>query len=841
MMGLSLRLAWRELRGGVRGFAIFLACLALGVGAIAAAGSLDAALKRTLAEDSRALLGGDAEIRLTYRPPTAVEMSVLNGFGATARTLEMRAMAYGAGDGRSLVEIKSVDGAYPLYGDLVLSPAIGLAAVLEKGPDGWGVAVDANLLDRLGLKLGQSLRLGAATLTVRAVIEKEPDRVANAFSFGPRLLIGEDALAETGLVQPGSLIRHSVLVRFRSGIDQASFKAALEERFPHAEWRVRDSGGAAPGLKRFLDSMTQFLTLVGLSALLVGGIGVAGGVKAFLDGRTASIATLKCLGASRRLILAVYFWEVMALAAVGILIGLLFGAALPALAAAFWGDVLPLEVRIGLYPQPLALAAAFGILTVLAFSAWPLAQAGRVSPTLLFRDIAQPVRVWPGAGAMAVIAAAGAGLAALAIISAPDRRLAIFFVLGALAAFLLFTLAGEGLVRLARAWARRPRRRGRSVALALALSSLSRPGAPSRGVVLSLGLGLTVLVAIALVQANLSRQFDETMLAEAPSFFFIDIQPDQVGSFTGAVAASGGRIDGIAPMVRGRIAAVNGEPVERLRIASEAEWAVRGDRGLTMAATPPDGVRLVAGDWWPERYDGPPLVSLDAEIAKGLGLGLGQTVTVNVLGREITATVASLREIDWASLSMNFTFIFSPGTLDGAPRTFIATVHTPDGADGAVERAVTGAVPTLSSIRVKEALEAARGVIANAALAIAAAAAVTLAAGVLVLAGAALAVRERRMREAVLMKVLGARRADLMRALVLEYALLGAATGVLAALLGSVAAYGVLVHVLRAGWLFLPVPLAASVAAAVLAVALVGVLGTGRVLAGKAAPHLRHA
>ena len=840
MSWLPLRLARRELRGSWRGFGTFVACLALGVAAIAAAGSLDAALKRTLAEDARALLGGDAELRLTYRAPSAEEAAFLDRFGSLSNSTELRAMARTEGGRRqTLVEVKAVDRRYPLFGALDLAPPLKTAEALARQDGVWGAAVDANLLDRLGLRLGDSITVGTARITLRAIIVGEPDRVANAFSFGPRLLVDADALPDTGLIQPGSMIRYAVLIRLNPGITAGAFKQALDQRFPEAGWLFRDAAEAAPGVKRFLDNMTLFLTLVGLTALLVGGIGIANGVKAFLDGRVQTIAILKCLGASRRLILAVYMVQVAALAALGIAAGLAVGAALPWALVAFFGDALPVAARLGVYPLPLALAAGFGGLTTLAFAAWPLASAGEVPAATLLRDIVVARRAWPGGGALAVIAAAGLLLAGLAIVSAADRRLAAWFVGGSAGALGLFIAAGTGLVALARQAARWRAEAGGWPVLGLALSSLHRPGAPTRGVVLSLGLGLTVLVAVALVEANLSRQFDERMPAEAPTFFFIDIQPDQVRSFDQAVQRSGGNAKRAA-MVRGRISRINGVPVDQVRIAPDAQWAVRGDRGLSTAATQPENARVVDGRWWPADYDGPPLASLDAGIAKGFGLAIGQTITLNVLGREITATVANVRDIDWSSLAMNFTFILTPNALAGAPQSFIATVHAPAGRETEVERAVTDALPNVSSIRVKEALEAARSVIAKAGLAIRAAAAVTLAAGGLVLAGAIAAGQRRRLHEAVLLKVLGARRADLLRALAAEYGLLGAATGAVAAGLGSAAAWAVLVHVLRADWVFLPGPVAATAVGSVVAVAAFGVAATYRVLAAKTAPYLRH-
>jgi putative ABC transport system permease protein len=839
-LALAFRLARRELRGSLRGFGIFVACLALGVAAIAAAASFDAALRRSLADDAQALLGGDAELRLSYRSPSAEELSFLEEFGTVSQAVQMRAMARTEdGETQTLVEVKGVDGLYPLYGSVGLEPDQPLTAALARRDDVWGAAVDANLLDHLAVGVGSLIRLGEARIRVTAVIAHEPDRVSNAFSLGPRLLLDSRALPDTGLLQPGSLVQHALLIRLTQPLSSSDFKARVDARFPEAGWLYRDAAGAAPGVKRFLDQMTLFLTLVGLTALLVGGIGIANGVTAFLAGRIETIAILKCLGAPRSLIDLVYGLQVGLLALLSIGLGLVVGAALPWLLVGAFADKLPVAAHLGLYAAPLAEAAGFGVLTTVAFAAWPLARAGMVPAALLFRDLVAGQRRWPRLSAWMTVLTAAAGLAALAILSAADRRLAAGFVAASAGVFLLFWAAGQTLVVMARRAAHMRIGRGGSPVWRLALSSLSRPGAPTRGVVLSLGLGLTLLATVSQVEANLRREFDERVPADAPSFFFIDIQPDQAAAFDRTAAENGGTIKK-ALMVRGRITRIAGVPVDQVPIAPDAQWAVRGDRGLSSAAAQPSDAHMVAGRWWPADYHGPALVSLDAGIAKGFGLKVGETITVNVLGRDITATVANLREIDWASLAMNFTFIFTPDALAGAPSTYIATVYAPKDREMAMERAISRSLPNVSAIRVKEALETVRGMIGNALVAISGAAGITLLAGGLVLAGAIAAGRQRRTGEAVMLKVLGARGSDLIGALALEFAVMGLATGIFAAGLGTAAGWAVLVHVLKADWVFLPLPALATPAFGILLVTVFGLGGTIRVLRAKAAPFLRH-
>ncbi|MEW5727853.1 MAG: FtsX-like permease family protein, partial [Pseudomonadota bacterium] len=503
-------------------------------------------------------------------------------------------------------------------------------------------------------------------------------------------------------------------------------------------------------------------------------------------------------------------------------------------------DALPLDARVGLYPVPLAVAAGFGLLTSATFTLWPLARAKAVPATALFRHLVVPVRRWPDRATVVATALAATALALLAVATADRKGLAAAFVAASIATLALFRVMAWGVSRLA---ARASRRRAGLVAhptWRLALANLHRPGSAVVSVVLSLGLGLTVLVAIALIEGNLARQFGERLPREAPSFFFIDIQNAQVDEFDAIVrAAAPSATVERAPMVRGRITRIQGTPVGQWPVAPEAEWAVRGDRGLTASATPPEDARIVAGTWWPADYDGPPLVSMDSRIAKGFGIGVGDSLGVNVLGRELTVTVASLREIEWSSLNMNFTFVLSPNTLRGAPYTWIATVHAPDDAEATVERAVTDKLANVSAIRVKEALEGAREMIANADLAVRLAALVTLAAGGLVLAGAVMAGHQRRVREAVILKVLGATGGDLWRAWLVEFGIVGLATGMAAAVIGTLAAWAILVHVMRADWVFLPGVAALTLAACILASLLTGFAGTFAAMRAKAAPLLR--
>jgi putative ABC transport system permease protein len=838
---LAFRLVRRELRGGLKGFRIFLACLMLGVAVIAAVGSITAAVRAGIATDARQILGGDVELRVLYQPVTPEQRAFLDASGTVSASREMRAMTRPpTGDARTLVELKAVDGAYPLYGAIELAPALPLADALAERGSRWGAVADANLLDRLGLKLGDSLRVGDATYELRATITREPDRGTGVFILGPRLMVADASLATTGLVQPGSLIYHVYRVKLRAGTDAAAWRKQLAAKFPDAVWRVRGLDDAGAGVRRFVDRTGMFLVFVGLAALLVGGVGVGNAVRSYLQEKTATIATLRCLGATGGFVFTTYLMLILLLAAGGVLAGLAVGAAVPLAVAGLLVERMAIDPQVAIYPAPLALAAAFGLLTALGFSLWPLARARQVHAASLFRDILQRVPSRPQRADLLAIALVSAALAVLVLVSARDRALAAGFVGGAIVALLAFRAAAAAIMALARRLNRNGAHRG--AGLRLALANLYRPGAPTPSVVLSLGLGLTVLVAIALIEGNLGRQIRDTMPATAPSFYFIDIQPDQVADFDKLVGGFAGVSDlERVPMLRGRITAMNGVPAaELMRRSPEEGWVLQGDRGITWSTTVPRGSRIVGGDWWPADYRGAPLVSLDREVADGFHLKVGDSLTVNVLGREITARIANLREFSWSTLTINFVMVFSPGILDGAPQTHIATARVPEDEELALQKAVADRFANISAIRVKEALDAVNRILAAVGDAVRLSASVTLLAGILVLGGAVIAGHHRRVYDAVVLKVLGATRADVARAFLLEYGLLGLVTGALAAALGSLAGYLFLTQVMESEWLFLPMPVLATALLGMLITLALGFAGTWRALGQPAAPLLRN-
>jgi len=840
---LAFRLARRELRGGVRGLRIVLACLALGVAVIAAVGSLRSGVALGLKEDGRRILGGDLDVQGgAQKLPDSLAPWIAARGGHSSAVIEMRSMLVApplasGGSERQLIELKAVDGNWPLVGAASFEPAMTVEDALKPVNGRYGIAVEPIVRDRLELKIGDAVRVGSANFTLRAVIASEPDRVSGPSILGARALISADALPATELIQPGAMLSHSLRAVLPPGDNPAELGTAIRSAYPGEGWRIRDAGSAAPGTERFIEQTSLFLTLVGLTALLVGGVGVANGVGAWLDARSETIATLRCLGATSGLVFRVYLIQVLALSAAGVALGVAVGGLIPFAAAGVLGAALPVPPRPGPFAGPLLLAATYGLLTALAFALWPLGRAARISGAALLRDSAAPNAAGQRRGVAVAALGAGGLLIGLTVATAPDGMLAVYFCAAALVTLAIFH-AGAWVLR---AIARRVPR-PRAAWARLGLASLHRPdGGAAALMLVSVGIGLSTLAAVAMIEGNLRAELLSEIPAEAPSFYFIDIQNDQLPQFLALL----GRTPGVeevkhVPNLRARVVAVNGVPAEQAKASADTQWALRGDRGLTYAATVPEGSRIVEGPWWPADYTGPPLLSFDAELAKGWGLHIGDTLAVNVLGREVTLKVANLREAAWRSLGINFTLVVSPGYFENAPHTHIATVRARPEAEGAILRAVTDALPNVTGIRVSDILTSVAALLDRIGTALAATGSVTLAAGALVLAGVVAAGQRRRVREAVILKTLGGTSGQIRGAWLVEFGVLGLAAGVIAAIVGSAASFGVMRFLMHAPFDLLPKTLAATIAACVGSLLLLGWLGTAAALRAKAAPYLRN-
>jgi putative ABC transport system permease protein len=840
---LALRYALRELRGGLRGFYVFIACIALGAMAISGVGSVAASLGEGLAREGRTLLGGDVAFSLIQREAKPDEVAFLRARGQVSAAATLRAMVRAA-DGRlALVELKSADGAYPMLGEITLNPRMPTADLMAQRDDAFGAAVDSTLLARLDLKIGDRVTLGSATFQIRSLLEAEPDKLAGGLGLGPRLLISEAGLRATGLLQPGSLVRWTYRLKLPDDAAGDSATAALIDNvrraLPEAGWEIRSRSNASPQLERTISRFTQFLTLVGLAALLVGGVGVANAVKSHIDRRRDVIATFKALGATGREVFRIYLTQVIVLAGSGSVMGLAAGAALPFIIVGLFGNLLPLPVVPALHADELALSFVYGLLTALAFALWPLGRIHDVPVAALFREAVSSEWHRPRWRYLVLVAAVIALLIAVVIGLAYDKRVAAVFVASSIAVFALLRGIAAGLMAAARQLPRT-----RFTMLRLAIANIYRPGALTPSVVMSLGLGLAVLVTITQIDGNLRRQFLAALPDRAPSFYFIDIPTNDAarfGAFLEQVAPQS-KIEDV-PMLRGRIVAARGVRAEDLKPSADSEWVLQSDRGLTYTGEIPGGSKIVEGKWWGADYDGPPLVSIEKKIADGLGLKIGDQIVVNVLGRDIPATIGNLRTVDWQSLGINFVLVFSPNAFKGAPHTHIATLteaHPDPAGDASIVKSVADAFPTVTSVRVREALETIGTVVTNLVTAIRGASAVTLISAILVLGGALAAGHRHRVYDAVILKTLGATRARLLGAYALEYLMIGLATAVFGVIAGSVAAWLIVTRLMTLSFVWQAGSAAGVVATALVVTVGLGLVGTLLALNQKPATVLRN-
>jgi len=838
---IAARLAARELRGGLReglrGFRVFLACLAMGVAAIAAVGTVRAAIEAGLDREGARILGGDAEAELTYRFASPQERAWMAGVATrVSEAVDFRSLAVADPEGRAdraLTQVRAVDGLYPLLGQVILDPPMALEAALAGG-DLPGLVMERALADRLLVAPGDVVRLGTQDFVLSAILVRYPDNSAASFGLGPRTILLTEDLADAGLIAEGTLLSTLYRLDLPDGADLDALGHEADALWRGAGLRWRDARDGAAGMAEAVDRLGAFLILVGLSGLAVGGVGVSAAVGAYLAAKTEVIATLRTLGASRATVFATYFLQVGALSALGIAVGLVLGVAGPLLAAPWIAARLPVPAVFAVYPGPLVEAAIYGVLAAGVFTLWPLARAGDIRAATLFRDAFAGARAlprWPYVLATGLLVAL---LLTAASIFSGSARLTLWTAAGIVGALVLLALAAWAARWLARrlsGWAR-----GRP-ALRLALGAIGARGGEAVPVVLSLGLGLSVLAAVGQIDGNLRRAISGDLPEVAPALFVVDIQPDQIDDFRARLAdLPGVTRTQAAPMLRGLITMIDGAPAQA---AADGHWVVSGDRGITYSAEPPPGTTITQGEWWPEDYDGPPLVSFAAHEGAEIGLALGDAITVNVLGRDIEARIANFREVNFESAGIGFVLSMNPGAIEGAPHSWIATVYAEEAAEGAILRDLAGAYPNITAISVREAVDEAARVIAGISAAVRVAAAVSLATGFLVLIGAAAAGERARAWEAAILKTLGASRARILWSFALRAGLLGLAAGVVALGTGLLGAWAVVRFVMEAEFAVVWPNAFAVVLGGVLATLLAGLAFAWRPLAVRPARVLR--
>ncbi len=790
-MSLSLTAIWRisrrDLSARIRGLRLLAICLFLGVATLAAIGSLTAGIAEELSRRGQTILGGDVEIGIAQREATPAEMAAMRKAGPVSETIRLRAMAIGTQiDSDSLLaELKAVDRIYPHYGALTLRDG-GMA----KAPAKSEIYIGPSLSERLDISTGDTIRFGEATFTVAGIIADEPDRLGEGFTLGPVAIINIASLPDTGLIQPGSMYEAKYRIKLAANEDAAAAAEAFETQFPSAGWDITDRSNGAPGTRRFIERMGQFLTLVGLAALVIAGIGVGNGVSSYLASKRASIATLKVMGADSGTIFRIYMLQILTVATGAVIAGLAVGSVMPMVIGWVAGNILPVAPGFNLHPLPLLVSAIYGLLIAIAFALPPLASARNVPAAGLFRAIVEGNTRIDRRSAIWVIAAISA-IIALAVVTAREPLFSLAFIGAAFGLLLLLT----GIAWLLRFIALRVPR-PKAPLPRLALANLHRPGAQTQALVVALGLGLTLFVTLAAIQTSINNEIKNSVPDRAPSFFALDIPRDGEAQFRQMVKkADTNATINIIPALRGTIVEFGGQRVDQLEELPEGAWILNGDRGLTYSGVLPKGSEIVAGTWWPQDYNGPALVSLEAEAAESLGVGVGDSLTISLLGVEVPAKIASLRTVKWDNFGLNYVMVFSPGSLDAAPHNMVATLTVSKPAERILAKSIPPAFPSASLIEVGEVTAQITVLLTQMAQAIAAAASIAILAGIAVLVGAIAAARQSRIYDSVIMKMLGSTRRQILGAQALEYGILAVVLGLVSLLLGMLAAYYVVVEI----------------------------------------------
>lgn len=794
-MSSNLSKAWtiarRDLRGRFVGLRLLIVCLFLGVATLAAIGSLTVSITDELANRGQSILGGDIEIGIAQREATQDELDGLKTEGELSETIRMQAMArLPERSDTQLVELKGVDSLYPLYGDFTLdngdtAPSLGANEIY----------VTSALMQRLSLKTGDSLSFGEANFTITGVIGVEPDRLSEGLSLGPVAITSLDSLRTTKLIQPGSLFESKYRIKLPEQTVPGELADRLREEYKNNAWEIDTRNNGAPGTRRFIERMGQFLTLVGLASLVIAGIGVGNGVASYLRDKQNAIATLKILGADSAMIFRIYMLQIFAIASVAIVAGLFLGAFVPLVILQIAGDVLPIRPEFAIYPLPLAVSAAYGFLIAIIFALPPLSRAKLIPAAGLFRGDGKSWRIIDKSTWLAVGLSVG-GIIALAVGSTNEPTFTLWFIVSALGILLLLTLLGT-LIKWLASKAPRPKQ----PLLRLALTNLHRPGAQTGQLVVALGLGLTLFATLAAIQTSLNNEIRNTVPTEAPSFFVLDIPVEQADEFEQRVKAVSSEAEiNIVPTLRGIITEFGGQIVSELDEIPEGAWVLRGDRGLTYSETVPEGSEVTSGDWWGKDYSGPPIVSMDEEVADVLGLKVGDSLTVSLLGVEIKSTIASLRAVNWRNFGFNYVLVFPPNVLANTPHNVAATIQVDEAKEDLLLGTLPREFPSISMIKVKEITSQIGTILNQMATAIASAASIAIFSGIAVLIGAIAASRQSRIYDSVILKLLGATRSQILSAQAIEYAVLAILLSAVALGLGLFAGWFVITQIFEFTW-----------------------------------------
>jgi putative ABC transport system permease protein len=834
------RMALREIRASWRRLLFFFICIAIGVGSIVALRSVIQSVRTALSSEARALLAADLLVTSNNPFTTVVRDTIAreerNGrITAHSDSVELSTMVRPVrGEGTRMVELRAVQPEFPMYGTLRLQDGRAYSHQMLRAR---GALVRPELLAQFGSQVGDEIRIGNATFEVRGIISSEPGRRLGAFSLGPRVLIDHADLPGTGLLAFGSRANYQMLLRVPPHALE-SLNADLRRGFANEFVGVRSYRRTEDQMGEDLVRAENYLSLVGLVVLILGGIGVSSVTRVFVQQKIRSIAILKCVGSTSRQVLSVYMTQVMVLGLAGSALGVALAAGAVAAVPFFAGSAVEmLQIEYGLTRSAVAQGVSVGLLVSLLFSLVPLLEVRLVKPSLLLRQDVPPPRGfdWLKWSTVAAVAAALVGVAAW---QAGSLRVGLVLCGGFVATAFVLHLTGAALVR-----AVQPLRYSRSFALRHAVLHVVRPGNQTRVILLAVGLGTFFILGVRGLQENLLRDFAVQVGEDAPDMFLIDIQPDQRERLAAFFNDHHGTPARLIPVLRARVIGVQGREVN---LESYEDVRGRGSlsREYTVTYRPvlEANEQVIAGEWWDDERPSEPLVSIEERLRDRFRIQIGDQMRFDVMGRIITARVASIRRVDWRDFRAGgFMLVFSPGTFDGAPHTYISALQGPrePEARGAMQAALVASFPNVSVIDLREVLDTVRAVINNVTIGVTVVGGLVLLSGALILVGAVSMTKFRRVYEAAILKTLGASSRLIAAMLLLEYGVLGAIAGTVGSVGGNALSWAVATYALELPWAPTPVLTGLGIAATTIFVAAVGVLASLDVLRHKPLATLR--
>lgn len=798
-----LSTALRETKSNLRDFRVMVLSLFLGVFVISLIYNITDALENGLNKNGKAILGGDVLIRQIYNPITADQLNYLATYGTISQSIEMRGLVYNdANEQAGLSEIKAIDDHYPLFGKIELTNA-GLVdnihTFLKTAENGKpNIVMDEGLKNRLELNIGETVQLGSIEFTLKDTITNEPDRAGGGtFTVAPRTMLRIDALKTTKLLVPGAQTYYKYRIALSNPDQIDALESSLNDRYAEASWRFRKYTNASPRIERFLEQLSLFFTLVGLSALLIGGVGIGNATKVVIQKRVASIAVMKTLGASKSFVFYLWVAILTMTSLIGVIPAIILAQILPFIIFDTLGPLIPITAipTISFTSIIQSVFLAFSILFL--FSILTLSIAAQLKPALLLKTaITNGIEGKADKSITRVFIALLCLVISVVVLTSPRPDFTLAFTIGALATFLILRVTSWCIIK-----ALTPLKNSKKLTLRLAVLSLVRTGNQTLTILVALGLALTLFTMIALIEDNIKNRISDDIPEDAPAFFFIDIQKSQMAEFEAMLQSFPDVADlQKVPNLRGRIKYINGENAEDALVDQSESWLLRGDRGFTYLTEQPKHSELLDGEWWSPDYDGPPIISIVEDVADAFDIGAGDEITLNVLGRDITATVANVRSVNWSTMTINFSITFAPGTLDNAPHSYLATIIAPEDQENKIMSAIAQQFPNITAIQVREALQIVTDILEQIAIAMRVIASLALVTGILVLFSSILSTFRQRRYETILMKVIGVTPKMIARATKIEFAILGLAAGTLALLIGSLGSYLVVVYIMKSDW-----------------------------------------